>query len=258
MSADLIISGGSVITVDKENRIAEAVAVKGNKIIYVGNQKGVEKFRSTKTKEIDLKGGSIIPGFIESHLHTAVMGLNSLTIDCRPSAVHSIEDIKEAVYEKAKVTPKGEWIRGWGYNDQYLKEKRCPDRWDLDKVAPDNPVMLTRVCSHISSHNSRSIEIAGISNTHAYSDITFTRMNGELSGIMKEEAHMVMCKASIPNEEEIIEGMTAAGNMLIREGITSVHDSGGYGPAQMKAVQRAIEENRFKNKVLFNDIFFCR
>ena len=55
MSADLIISGGSVITVDKENRIAEAVAVKGNKIIYVGNQKGVEKFRSTKTKEIDLK-----------------------------------------------------------------------------------------------------------------------------------------------------------------------------------------------------------
>lgn len=246
MSADLIISGGSVITVDKENRIAEAVAVKGNKIIYVGNQKGVEKFRSTKTKEIDLKGRSLIPGFIESHLHTAVMGLNSLTIDCRPSAVHSIEDIKEAVYDKAKVTPKGEWIRGWGYNDQYLKEKRCPDRWDLDKVAPDNPVMLTRVCSHISSHNSRSIEIAGISNTHEYSDITFTRMNGELSGIMKEEAHMVMCKASVPNEEEIIEGMTAAGNMLIREGITSVHDSGGYGPAQMKAVQRAIEEDRFK------------
>lgn len=73
MSADLIISGGSVITVDKENRIAEAVAVKGNKIIYVGNQKRVEKFRSTKTKEIDLKGRSLIPGFIESHLHTAVM-----------------------------------------------------------------------------------------------------------------------------------------------------------------------------------------
>lgn len=246
MKADLIISGGTVITVDKENSIKEAVAVKENKIIYVGDEKGAEKFKGPETEKINLKGRSLIPGFVESHLHTAVMGINQLAIDCRPSSVSSIEDIKEAVYEKARTTPKGEWIRGWGYNDQYLKEKRCPDRWDLDKVAPDNPVMLTRVCSHISSHNKKSIEIAGITNTPEYSSVTFTRMNGELSGIMKEEAHMAMCKASVPNEKEIIEGMNAAGNLLIKEGITSVHDSGGYGPVQMKAVQKAIEEKKFK------------
>jgi len=154
MSADFIFTGGPVITVDKDNTIAQAAAVKGNTIIYVGTPEGAAAFKGENTKVIDLKGRCLIPGFIESHVHTAVMGANALAIDCRPSAMSSIADIQEAVFERAKNTPKGEWIRGWGYNDQYLKEQRNPNKWDLDKVAPDHPVMLTRVCSHISAHNS--------------------------------------------------------------------------------------------------------
>lgn len=91
MKADLIISGGTVITADKENSIKEAVAVKENKIIYAGDEKGVEIFKSPETKKIGLKGRTLIPGFVESHLHTAVMGINQLAIDCRPSAVSSQE-----------------------------------------------------------------------------------------------------------------------------------------------------------------------
>lgn len=254
MWADLIITGGPVITVDKDDSIKEAVAVKGDKIIYVGTMEGVKTFEGENTKIIDIKGRCVVPGFIDSHLHTAVMGANSLTIDCRPSAVFSIEDIKEAVYEKSKEIPKGEWIRGWGYNDQYLKEKRHPNKWDLDEAAPEHPVMLTRVCSHISAHNSMSMSKAGLANTDKLNPATFTRLDGELSGVMMEEAHMLMCKASLMSEEEIIDGMVAANDMLLKEGITSIHDSGGYGSVQMRAIQRAIEEKKFKIR-LYSMIF---
>ena len=182
MKADLILTGGSILTVDKNNSIHEAVAIIDNKIAQVGSSEEIKKLQGPETKTIELCGRSVIPGFIESHIHTAVMGVNALAIDCRPSAVDSISDIQEAIFERTKNTPKGEWIRGWGYNDQYLKEQRNPNKWDLDKVAPDHPVMLTRVCNHISAHNSRSIEIANITNTNEYSHETFTRENGEISG----------------------------------------------------------------------------
>ncbi|MBQ0079582.1 MAG: amidohydrolase [Eubacterium sp.] len=246
MVADLVLTRGNVITVDSKDTINEAVAVKGNKIVFTGTSEDAKAFIGESTQVIDLNGRSVVPGFIESHIHSAVMGVNSLAIDCRPSAVSSVEDIKEAVFERAKITPPGEWIRGWGYNDQYLKEQRHPDKWDLDKAAPNHPVMLTRVCNHISTYNSRAIEIAGITNTPEYSPITFTRKNNEISGVMMEEAHFAMFKAAMLTEQEIIDGMESAYKMLIKEGITSVHDSGGYGPAQFKAFQNAVEQEKFK------------
>lgn len=254
MLADRILTGGSVITVDKQNRIHEAVAIKGNKIIFTGSAEQAKDLTGETTKIIDLKGRSVVPGFIDAHIHSAVMGVNALAIDCRPSAVSSIEDIKEAIHERAKITPEGEWIRGWGYNDQYLKEKRNPNKWDLDKAAPNHPVMLTRVCNHISAHNSRSIELAGITDSPQYSKSTFIRENGELSGIMLEEAHMAMFKVALLREEEIVAGMIAANQMLLKEGITSIHDSGGYGPIQMGAFQNAVQEKKFKIR-LYSMIF---
>ena len=165
MVADIVLKNGSVITVDAKDTIAQAVAICGNRIVFVGSAEEADQFIGEETKVIDLHGRSVVPGFIESHIHSAVMGVNSLAIDCRPSAVSSVEDIQEAVFERAKITPPGEWIRGWGYNDQYLEEQRHPDKWDLDKAAPNNPVMLTRVCNHISTYNSAAIEIAGITNS---------------------------------------------------------------------------------------------
>ena len=246
MIADIVLKNGNVITVDKDNSFAEAVAVKGNRIVFTGTSEEAQNFIGSDTRVVDLHGRSVVPGFIESHIHSAVMGVNALAIDCRPSAVESIEDIKEAVYERTKTTPEGEWIRGWGYNDQYLKEQRHPDKCDLDKVAPKHPVMLTRVCNHISTYNSAAVEIAGIKDTPEFSPVTFTRKNNEISGVMMEEAHFAMFKAAMLKEEEIVDGMTVAYDMLIKEGITSVHDSGGYGPVQFKAFQNAVEQKKFK------------
>jgi predicted amidohydrolase YtcJ len=246
MDADILLTKGKVLTVDRQNTVHEAVGIKDGKIIFCGSSEDAKIFLGSRAEVIDLNGRSVVPGFIESHIHSAVMGVNALAIDCRPSAVSSIADIQEAVFDRAKRTPKGEWIRGWGYNDQYLKERRHPDKWDLDKAAPDHPVMLTRVCNHISSYNSHAIEAAGITNSDAYSPVTFIRKNNDIAGVMMEEAHFFMFKTAMLKEEELAAGMEAANEMLIREGITSIHDAGGYGPNQFKAFQNVIAQQKFK------------
>ena len=254
--ADIVFTKGNVLTVDKQDTIAEALAVKGNRIVFVGKNSGAQSFIGNKTKVIDLGGRSLVPGFIDSHLHMALKGANELAIDCRYPNVKSIEDIKKLVKEAAEKTPKGKWIRGWGYDQSKLAEKRHPTRWDLDEVAPDNPVMITRVCAHISTHNSKSIELAGIKDDPSAPDGgIIDRVKGVATGVMKENAHMNMMKVAALNLDEIVEALDIADKKLISEGITSVHDSGGYGKIQMKAFQNAVEGKRVS--VRLNTMIFA-
>jgi len=253
--ADIVFLNGSVLTVDKQENVAEALAVKENKIVFVGTSADAQSFTGGETKVIDLNGRSLVPGFIDSHLHMALKGANELAIDCRYPNVKNIEDIKRLIKETAEKTPKGKWIRGWGYDQSKLEEKRHPNRWDLDEVAPDNPVMISRVCAHMSTHNSISIELAGIEDDPlALDGGIIDRINGVATGVMKENAHMNMMKVAALNIDEIVEGLDIADKKLISEGITSVHDSGGYGKVQMKAFQKAVEKNKLSVR-LYTMIF---
>lgn len=256
MNMDYIFYNGKVHTVDKDDSIKEAVAVSANKIMAIGDNDEILSLVGDNTRTIDLKGKSLIPGIIDSHLHTAVHGANSLAIDCRSPGISSIEDIKEKIKEVAKDTPPGEWIRGWGYDHSKLKEKRHPNKWDLDEVSPDNPVILSRVCAHISAHNSKSLELAGIDDNSTPPDGgEYERIEGKVSGVMFENAHMDMMKVSLPTKEELINAMEAANDLLIKEGITTVHDSGGYGKTQMDAIQEAVELGKLKlrlNAMIFS------
>ncbi len=248
--ADLVFYGGPVFTVDKNNTICSGLAVKENKIIFVGSEEDVKEFIGDKTNVVNLNGRSLIPGFIDSHLHTGVMGANALAIDCRSPGVSSIEDIKKLIAERAKVTPKGQWIRGWGYDHSKLAENRHPNKWDLDEVAPDNPVILTRVCAHISAHNSKSLEIIGITNeSQDPPGGVYVRENGEVTGVLLENAHMQAMKSSMLSHDELLEAMKVANDMLVKEGITSLHDSGGYGFVQMGAFQDAVASNLLKVRI---------
>lgn len=250
LTADIVFTGGSIITVDKSNTIHTGLAVKGNKILFVGSEEDAKKLIGEETEVVDLAGRSLVPGFIDSHLHTGVMGANALAIDCRSPGVSSIEDIKKLIAERVKVTPKGEWIRGWGYDHSKLAEQRHPNRWDLDEVAPDHPVILTRVCAHISAHNSKSLEIAGITDeSEAPEGGVYMRENGHVNGVMLEYAHMQAMKVSGLSHQELLNAMEVANDMLIKEGITSLHDSGGYGFVQMGAFQDAVNQGKLKVRI---------
>ncbi len=222
MKADVIFVNGSVLTDDKNDSIHEALAVKDNIIIFVGTGNDVIKYADAKSEIIDLKGRSLIPGFIDSHIHTAVFGANSLAVDCRSPGVSSIEDIKKLIADAVKRAPKGAWIRGWGYDHSKLIEHRHPTRWDLDEVAPENPVILTRVCAHMSVHNSRSLELANIKDDSvACPGGEIDRADGKVTGLLKENEHMAALKISKLSVEELVEAIGAANDILIKEGITS-------------------------------------
>ncbi len=228
MRADLLFLNGNVLTMDRKDTIAKSVAVKDGKILFVGEKKDGEKIIGDETKVIDLKGRSLIPGFIDSHLHMGVLGMNCSAIDCRYPYVKSIEDIKEKIKEKAATTPPGMWIRGWGYDHSKLAEGRHPDKFDLDEAAPDHPVMLTRTCAHISTFNSKGLEVADVKKeTEEIEGGVIERdEEGCPIGVMKENAHMYMMKVAMPDKDELLNAFKLANKMLIQEGITSVHDSG--------------------------------
>lgn len=244
MNAEIIFVNGSVLTMDEKDTITECIAVKDGKVLHVGTEKEGQSYKGSDTKVIDLKGRTLIPGFIDSHLHMGVLGMNCSAIDCRYPHVKSIEDIKEKIKERVETAPPGTWIRGWGYDHSKLEENRHPNRFDLDQVAPDNPVMLTRTCAHISTFNSKGLEIANVNKDtpEIEGGVIEREVDGTPNGVMKENAHMFMMKVAMPAEEELMKAFKLANDMLTAEGITSVHDSGGYGEMQMQVQKKAVEQ----------------
>jgi predicted amidohydrolase YtcJ len=134
MFADLVFLNGQVITIDENNRIVEAVAVKENRIMAVGSSREVESLIGDHTETIDLGGKSLLPGFIDAHVHFTGYGLNKLAVSCKEPHIQSIEDIRKDLKTKAGETPKGEWVRAWGFNDTKVTEQRYPTRLNMPHI----------------------------------------------------------------------------------------------------------------------------
>lgn len=248
--ADRVFINGEVITVNASNEVKEALAVYENKIIFVGNNQDAQKYIGDKTEVIDLKGKSLLPGFIDAHQHVLVRGSNALGIDCRSAGVGSIEEIKELIAQKVKTTPKGQWIRGWGYDHSKLAEGRHPDRFDLDEIAPDHPVAIVRTCYHICAFNTKALEITGTPvDAKTINNAPVGVRDGKANGVMFEGAYMEVLGKAMPSLDEMVNALGLADEMLLSEGITSVHDAGGHGFQQMKALQRAVELGKLKSRI---------
>lgn len=250
MSADRIFLNGEVVTVNARDEVLEAVAVDGTRILAVGSDDEILRLRTPETEVVDLRGRSLLPGFIDSHLHLLLHGTNYLGVDCK-NGVSSLEDISERLAERARKTPPGEWVRGWGYNDQRLAEGRHPTHEDLDRVSTDHPILLVRTCNHISVANSRALEVLGFNrDTPNPEGGEISRdEKGEPNGILKETAHMMSFQASRYGEEEMLEALEIAGRDLVSLGITSIHEAGGYGSDQMRIMQQAISEGNLRVRV---------
>jgi len=147
--ADLILHNANVLTLDLERSRAQLVAIKGEKIIWVGNNDARKDFEGRKTQIIDCQGKTLIPGFNDAHCHILAFASNLLSVDCSPSLVTSIADVKARIQAQAQKLPNGSWIRATGYNEFYLAEKRHPNRWDLDEAAPNHPVKLLHRSRHV-------------------------------------------------------------------------------------------------------------
>jgi predicted amidohydrolase YtcJ len=137
--ADMILCNGTVITVDKKDTIAEAVAVKGGKIVTVGSNLQIMELRGENTEIVDLDKRTMLPGFIDAHTHVDLIGMaaSNIIVDCYSPPLKSVDEILEKLKQRVNITPKGELVIGHGRFDQPY-----PTKAQLDSVAPDHPVII--------------------------------------------------------------------------------------------------------------------
>ncbi|MBM4433424.1 MAG: amidohydrolase [Chloroflexi bacterium] len=227
--AHLVLKNANVITMNPEQPRAELVAVKGNRIMLVAGNEKLREVVGAKTRIIDGEGRTVVPGFNDAHCHIFSFLRQLLGIDLSPESVRSIADIKAALHRKAQNTPPGRWLSGTGYNEFYLAEKRCPNRWDMDEVAPDHPVVLSHRSLHACTLNSLALSLAGITReTEDPPGALIDRhvATGEPTGILFEMLGYIREKVMPPlSEEELNEGISLANEHYLSFGITSLQDA---------------------------------
>ncbi|MCP4750368.1 MAG: amidohydrolase [Proteobacteria bacterium] len=160
-----IFTNGRVLTMDSGDSVAEAVAVRKDRIEAVGNNEEIEKFAISGSVVVDLEGRTLIPGFVDAHSHFPGSGITAVCVDLNSPPIGEtthIPQVVEALKRKAAETEKGKWIFGVGYDDTLLEEKRHPERSDLDGVSTDHPVFISHVSGHLGVANSLGLELAGI------------------------------------------------------------------------------------------------
>lgn len=248
MFADLIITNANIYTMDEINPKATKVAVKNGKIIAFDRK--ADEVRGPSTKCIDMDGKTILPGLIESHAHPLTFASNLFQLDLRAEVTPDIESILEAVKEKARVTPKGQWITGMGWDDSKLKEKRFPTIDELSEAAPEHPVFLTRTCVHNAVANRMAFIKSGLPESpkdpeggHFHIDPT----TGKPSGLIQENAMMEFTVPTL-NTEQLIESMLQAQQKFFKWGITTIHDM-AVAKEEMTVYQRLQTEKEFRMKV---------
>jgi predicted amidohydrolase YtcJ len=221
--ADLILTNGTVYTVDDQFSIAEAVAIKDHRIIAVGTTKEIlNVFRSKKVR--DLKGAFVYPGWIDAHCHFFGYGMNLNTADLTGTgSVEEILDVLKAYQEKNP----GAWITGRGWDQNDWEEKEFPDRTMLDRYFPHTPVVLRRIDGHAAWVNSVALEMAGVTADTKVEGGTVLLSEGKPSGILVDNAiGLVASMIPPPSEAEMIVALQQAEKNCFSVGLTSVNDAG--------------------------------
>jgi predicted amidohydrolase YtcJ len=253
--ADTILVNGNVITVEHEQPTAEAVAIKGDKIMYVGSNADVRSCAGKNTQVIDVQGKTVLPGFIEPHTHFMSFGIRLRMVNVRTPPNNNIEDVLARIRERASTIPKGEWIQAQGYEHTAIAEKRWPTVAELDSAAPDHPLVITYRSSHVWMTNSRGLQLAGINKDTPQPDgghIDKDPRTGEPTGVFREKAASRPITSLVPHPTlaDLKEGVELAGREYNSVGITSTHDAGtGDTPDYYRAYQEVIDEGKLKVRV---------
>ncbi len=247
--ADLLLTHGRVLTCDPARPAASAVAILGDRILWVGEaQEGKDTFAAARV--IDCQGKTILPGFIDAHMHLFAYAANLQGVDCSPRAVRSIGQIQEAIRRRAATFPPGSWIRAWGFEEFHLDEGRPPTRWELDAAAPRHPVKLAHRSGHASVLNSLALAMLGVTNETPEPEgsiIGRDAATGELTGHLLE-MEQILAERGAPglSQAEIETALEAAQRQLFSFGVTSIHEATPTRALeQWEHLQRLRERGRF-------------
>jgi predicted amidohydrolase YtcJ len=253
-TADLILKNARVVTVDPRQPAAEMVAVSGDKISLVGSNDDLASVQGPNSKVIDCEGKAVVPGFNDAHHHVHTFLRKQLGVEISPAAVSSISDIKAAIGRRAKETPPGQWIIGTDYIDFLIEEKRPPNRWELDEVAPDHPVMLICFSVHPCVVNSRGLAEIGINRDSPdlpLMPIDRDPQTGEPTGVLAERALHIQEQLLPPlSEKELARAAAMANEHYLSQGITSIQEATVVNSfTQWQRFQHLKQTDRLKTRI---------
>jgi predicted amidohydrolase YtcJ len=253
LGADLVLLNGKIVTVDSSGTIEEAVAVRDGRFLKVGSSEEIRRLAGSKTRIIDLKGKTVLPGFIDTHEHCIRKGMRGDWVDCASPPIGTIDQLVEALAAKAHEKAEGEWVVGYGFDETKLEDRRWPNRYDLDKASSRHPIYLGRAGGHNAVANSVALEIAGITkDTPQPPGANIGKDDsGEPTGRLDEVASMNMVRGRIPapTDEEAVEIMVenwpAVEEELLGWGLTTIHEAHIKAPEAL-AYQELLKKGRLR------------
>jgi predicted amidohydrolase YtcJ len=221
---DLVLANGNIYTVHDKQPKAEAIAVKGDRIVFVGSNEDTKKFHAPKV--IDLRGRTLVPGLTDSHCH--IFGIGEREMRLNLEGTNTLGDFLNKVKARVAQTSTGKWITGRGWIETFWKPSKFPTRQDLDKIAPDNPVFFTRADGHASVANSAALRIAKIDrNTPDPFGGQILKSSGEANGMLLDNAQeLVSRNIPKPTEAEREEALLRGINREIGLGWCEIQNAG--------------------------------
>jgi predicted amidohydrolase YtcJ len=226
--ADLILLSAKIWTGDPARPSAQALAVRGDRIVALGSNHDVETLRGPNTKVFDAKGRRVVPGFTDSHTHMTMGGLNLLAVDLRKTKDPA--DFTRQLAAFAKTRPAGAWLTDGAWDHEQWSPPRLPTKEMLDPATGDRPACLARQDGHMIVCNSLALAKAGITRTtpDPPGGVIVRDASGEPTGVLKDAAMDAIGRARPPRtRDELVEGLRAAMKHAAALGVTSVQDLPG-------------------------------
>ena len=248
-TVETIFINGNIYTVNDKQPFAQAIAVKGDRIIFVGANADAEQFRGDKTRIVDLAGKTVTPGFTDSHCHIFEIGEREITLNLEGTNTH--EDFLAKVKARVVQTERNKWITGRGWIETFWKPPQFPTGADLDKIAPDNPVFLTRADGHAAVVNSVALKLANIDNqTPDPFGGQILKTNGDPNGMLLDNAMDLVAKnIPKPTEAETEQALLKGIDREIKLGWCEIQNAGSELSDQ-EIIRRAYAARKVKLRMI--------
>jgi predicted amidohydrolase YtcJ len=225
--ADLVLLHGNIVTMDRSKPEAEGIAARGDRIVAIGRNEEMQDWIGDGTRVIELSGKTVVPGMIDAHTHFLGIGARRMQIDAGAAAKEEI--IQKVAAQVARAKP-GEWILGRGWDQNNWPDRAFPTRQDLDAVAPDHPVYLSRVDGHAAWVNSKALEIAGIhkGTPDPAGGMIIRDSGGEPAGTLVDNGFRLVSRLIPPmTKDQRREAVLLSISECLASGLTGVHEAGG-------------------------------
>ena len=225
VQADLLLLNGNFHTMERQCPRASAVAIAGERFVAAGSDAQMRALLARGGREVDLRGATVVPGFIDAHIHFLSYGLSLQEIDL--SGVDTLASALERVRQRAAQTPAGQWLTGRGWDQSVWEGGAFPTASQLDAVAPQHPVFLARKCGHAAWVNSRALELMGIygrndgSRTAARS--CATERAGRAESCLERAMGPAYCLLTEPSPQAAVAAVREAQKVANRMGVVGVH-----------------------------------